>query len=1108
MTDSRKLGDFITNPPVIILTDAAPEHGGEGPRPIEFYHDDFVADLKQEVVDHAYQLMEHTQNQYGISTEITEKSATLPNGFPAPLTQDSSNNNKTFTKEIAAHGNGQSAVSYFETMSDSGLLETKVKKGMTLGSLKKDWVKDILSDIHQNGGDAEFPQEVDQLLLRMNRNSRTKPFYDPNGTSSEEDSNASLFYPSGRTRYTGPGSWLEPAGDRSDAMTLQQVKNLATKVLLGASGELDNQERGDVFSLDRAKVAADFVPGLARIGQPVPYGRFRPGNIMADINPSFVRKTEFLDGEDDKMSHGSPWNPLIKFNSLNGASARAVTAILVLTVSGAMMALKNIVGSYANSANTARTPPVTKPTITMEVASGGEGIDSDGGSTNNEYHLQGNYLGSSHGTMRYNSGASQKRITDLSRRNLFGLTPTNNDYKLCVDAGVKMFFDLGDGPSGPLATFSNNFDDTLQPNSDYGFYITLLRSVLRDTGEIITTSISSASDGIGRRADPNITSGFYDTVESLEEFHNRHTNSRLIKFMNIMAQIGDRAIDMSLSDRTNGFIDSIPETRDSASVYNELDQSILHKKSRLSTKGGSLSWGASTIVSLHMLPESIDRAQEDIAGKNAIGGKISSYLNEKKGFVSSGSGRLPAHKVKHIESVLDSTYVPFYFHDLRTNEIISFHAFLTTVSDQHSPTYEEGTGFGRVGNVYNYKNTTRTISLTFNIVSTNPDDFDQMWYKINRLIMLAYPQYTEGRALTDPVSQNRFVQPFSQIISATPVIRVRVGDLIKSNYSEFDIARMFGAGGNNFGFSKENQIAYDERIQKTNNRINNINLRAADIRKRNDNEKFVVGDEIVLTQQILIDKKELEKVKSTSTTPADYAEVAPILNLYTEKGRRRGKGGGVRPDKDYDSFSAGRTFLVVAVSENGSMTLAPQTGVNSGMDGMHFRYSPTGKGRFFRLRDDFVERKALESVGPEPASEDGSFASGDTQQVIDFFSTEGANGNPIMRAFEATAGKGIAAVIGNISIEEILEFPWETEMNGSVAPQGITVSLTLNVINDINPGLAHDGFMIGAPYNIGSMMNKVKSTTIGGGDVTLDEPAIKSLIKKPAKQTYGGGGDS
>jgi len=56
-----------------------------------------------------------------------------------------------------------------------------------------------------------------------------------------------------------------------------------------------------------------------------------------------------------------------------------------------------------------------------------------------------------------------------------------------------------------------------------------------------------------------------------------------------------------------------------------------------------------------------------------------------------------------------------------------------------------------------------------------------MWWKINKLLTLLYPQWSKGTRVFDEGSGNHFVQPFSQIIEASPMIRLRVGDIIKSN---------------------------------------------------------------------------------------------------------------------------------------------------------------------------------------------------------------------------------------------------------------------------------------------------------------------------------------
>ena len=163
------------------------------------------------------------------------------------------------------------------------------------------------------------------------------------------------------------------------------------------------------------------------------------------------------------------------------------------------------------------------------------------------------------------------------------------------------------------------------------------------------------------------------------------------------------------------------------------------------------------------------------------------YLEEKK-------SRIPDIVVRRMEDLLEAEYVPFYFHDIRTGEIIAFNAFITSLQDNFSPTNTPISGYGRADPIYQYKNTTRTISFSFYIVATNPEDFDEMWWKINKLTTLMYPQYSAGTQVTAPglAGDNPFTAPFSQVIAASPMIRLRLGDLFRSNYSKFGLARIFG----------------------------------------------------------------------------------------------------------------------------------------------------------------------------------------------------------------------------------------------------------------------------------------------------------------------------
>ena len=127
------------------------------------------------------------------------------------------------------------------------------------------------------------------------------------------------------------------------------------------------------------------------------------------------------------------------------------------------------------------------------------------------------------------------------------------------------------------------------------------------------------------------------------------------------------------------------------------------------------------------------------------------------------SSRLEPSEVVEIEDRLESEYVPFYLQDLRTNEIFNFHAFLQDLQDGYTAEWSTVDSYGRMDPVQIYKGTKRAISFSFMLVATSPDDFDRMWWTINRLTMMVYPQWSAGEELKSSDGSCTFRQPFSQI---------------------------------------------------------------------------------------------------------------------------------------------------------------------------------------------------------------------------------------------------------------------------------------------------------------------------------------------------------
>jgi len=189
--------------------------------------------------------------------------------------------------------------------------------------------------------------------------------------------------------------------------------------------------------------------------------------------------------------------------------------------------------------------------------------------------------------------------------------------------------------------------------------------------------------------------------------------------------------------------------------------------------------------------------------KNSISLDNSLFQN----FYTSEERRLPSSLVREIEHQLESEYMPFYFHDLRTNEIISFHAFIENISDSFTPDYNSASGFGRIDEVRSYVKTTRNINLSFILAATSETDHDLMWYQINKVVAMCYPQWSDAFSVQTKdkegnILPGQFKYPFTQVPTASPLIRLRVGDLIKSNYSRVNLSRLHGLGDRE-GLDKE-----------------------------------------------------------------------------------------------------------------------------------------------------------------------------------------------------------------------------------------------------------------------------------------------------------------
>ena len=169
--------------------------------------------------------------------------------------------------------------------------------------------------------------------------------------------------------------------------------------------------------------------------------------------------------------------------------------------------------------------------------------------------------------------------------------------------------------------------------------------------------------------------------------------------------------------------------------------------------------------------------------------------------------RIMSNVVEEFEDLADAEYMPFYIQDVRTREMISMPAFITSIDDSYSVDYQTTSAFGRVDPVKIHQNTTRTISLSFKLVAMSGEDHDYMWFVINKLTSMLYPQRSIGAprelALTSTGKSVNFISPYSSVPTSTPLVRIRLGEVLHSNYSEESYKAMMGAGSRHFGIFSE-----------------------------------------------------------------------------------------------------------------------------------------------------------------------------------------------------------------------------------------------------------------------------------------------------------------
>jgi hypothetical protein len=317
-----------------------------------------------------------------------------------------------------------------------------------------------------------------------------------------------------------------------------------------------------------------------------------------------------------------------------------------------------------------------------------------------------------------------------------------------------------------------------------------------------------------------------------------------------------------------------------------------------------------------------------------------------------------------------------------------------------------------------------------------------MWFKINKLVTLVYPQWSKGREIK--WGQNKFVQPFSQFPSASPMIRLRLGDLFKTNYSKFAVARLFGFSDNPNEFHLENlERAQDgSTTLETQRRIvDQINS----MRETMTNHVFESGQFAVL----------LPNANGPNSTSVNYTRV-PLLPAIPQT-INRGRQTFNRSNQNNLSLNH-RVSVVVNARDGDFYTVSI---VNPEDDQQGTWKVPANR---LLLDETYIIRQAYTQA--VSGSNTQQTTPSNEQAISEFLSD---NKNPIFKSFANTQGSGLAGFIKSLHFE-FNEARWVTDEYNSRAPMFVNVTMTFAPIHDLYPGIDHNGFNTAPIYNTGNMM--------------------------------------
>ena len=957
----------------------------------------------------------------------------------------------------------------------TGLASKEDKNSQKFGHTVMSEIEHVPTTSYQLGNPATFPESgspVQKKISQVLASNRFNPT--PNTPFMQENVPDQMGY----TNQTELGKYV-PNKPMVDVGDLRKVGHQMVIAATGHDADLES------------KLLAGILPTIEQITglQTLDSQDFRPNRMPAASGISEV-KGELVKGESDNSSYGHLNSPVEPFASAMpvGMFVNAVSGMATLMLSAtALSALLDLL----------------KPS----------GIGSSTLKPGEPFNLK-------KGRHAHKSDTTGGMIWEM-----LNIPKVEYGFMECMHLGILVFYGVTEIPGmGGVGGFDLEklVKSARVVAGSPGYYNSVNRAVLRDA-ENIAESVTSVPLG------PDALLEIFEIVETL-------TDSSTWKFFMRMAELGNQ-LRMGLEGHPrmdSGDPDDYKENAASRVKMSRASPSAAGAFYPGSQSPGRLAWRHSSSPSRYLLPSSFIRANEgagllgdihleeelamSIDGQpytRDVDGGPNSNLGAGKKFegetATETPGRLSSEYVEYIENGLEAEYMPFYFHDLRTNEIISFHAFLGGYTDGFSTDYTSTSGYGRSDDVKIYNKTTRAISFDFTVAATSAKDLDVMYWNINKLVSMCYPQWSRGRQMTNG-DDDRFIQPFSQIPTASPMIRVRIGDMLRSNYSKFGLQRIFGLGNPESEFNidmttdnaskhaeakvkaKKDAAALAEKIFKSKEMFGVqtgvesgggagdliSSLQGGPSPQPEPEFGYAVGDFVKLdpTPTKYWPRTSDGKMGKEQNPPIgpdrkegrlhEYPNAVEVEVIKRVPGPKNNPSSfdTATSEASYDPKETGVGELAYLVKIHTASPAHDSLGTDIDTAYLHHRaehseitgLSEKGKKRII----DLLISEEMKKLGDPPPEIEGA------ERLRQFFDSEK---NFIVRSFESSRGRGLAGFITGLNFDWA-EATWEIDP-GRRAPKMVKVSVSFAPVHDLHLGLDHNGMMTSVPFNVGLLSNTI-----------------------------------